>query len=411
MRENSFVDLVIVGAGAAGIGAGRAARALGLRVLIVEAMSRIGGRAWTDTHSIGLPWDHGCHWLHSGSRNPLVPLAEQLGIVYEQPDDDVSYFHGRWADASERAGLVRHFYDVIARGAEVGATADRPLSEVMPRGTPWDAVVESWLIHAFAHPAELIATGDIARYEADSTSEDWPVRDGYGTLFARLAADLPIVCNAPVSRIDWNGRAVRVVTNQGTVEAQAAIITASTNVLADEVIRFDPPLPLWKREAWAAAPLGAANKIAIRFTRDVLKGDAPNRFAFTTSGDGTAYWLRPFDQPVAIALLGGSLCRDLARQGRAACLDYVREQLIGMFGSDIASAIGAVGYALWTEEPYIRGSYAGCLPGQAHRREDLAHPIGERLFFAGEATAPTHFATAHGAYQSGIAAVEGLPAR
>jgi monoamine oxidase len=405
-----FVDVVIVGAGAAGIGAARAAQAAGLRAVLLEASSRIGGRAYTDTSSIGLPWDHGCHWLHSASRNPLVAVAEQFGLRYER-DDEVTYHHaGRWATEDESAGMLAHYSDLLHRATALGLEVDRPLSELLPGDGPWDRVIRSWIIHSFAHPLEQVSTSDVARYEATSTPEDWAVRDGYGTLFARLAHGLPIVCDAPVTQIDWGGREVVVTSTQGTLRARAAIVTASTTVLRDEVIRFDPPLPLWKREAWAAAPLGAVNKVAIRFTHDVLGDVAPNTFAFTTQLDGTAYWLRPCGQPVAISLLGGPLCLELAQAGRDECLAYVRDQLGAMFGGSVAGAIAQTGFAMWTEEPFIRGSYAGCLPGQAHRRPDLARPVGERLFFAGEATAPADFATAHGAYESGYHAVAAVQA-
>ncbi len=406
MPLHSSVDVAIVGAGAAGIGAAIAARDDGLCFVVVEAMDRIGGRAFTDTTSIGVPWDHGCHWLHSASINPLVQVADALGLVYERPNDDVTSFDGRWASETGRRELIDHFNATVARGAAIGASEDVALSAVMARGTPYDGAVASWLVHAYAHPAEHISTVDLARYTAASTDEDWPLRDGYGTLFARLAAGLPIVTGAPVTKIAWGGDGAILTTASGTIRARAVVITASTNVLADEVIAFDPPLPLWKREALAAAPLGAVNKIAIRFSGDVLRGDAPNRFAFTSAGDGTAYWLRPFDTPVAIALLGGPLCRDLARQGHEASLEYVREQLASMFGSAIRSSVAAVGYAMWTDEPFVRGSYAGMLPGQGHRRDDLALPVGDTLFFAGEATVPDHFATAHGAYASGRVAID-----
>jgi monoamine oxidase len=75
-------DLVIVGAGAAGLSAAKRARERGLDVVVFEAMDRIGGRAHTDTSVFGIPWDRGCHWLHSASVNPMRELADAYGFRY-----------------------------------------------------------------------------------------------------------------------------------------------------------------------------------------------------------------------------------------------------------------------------------------------------------------------------------------
>ena len=84
MGSHPEVDLVIVGAGAAGLGAARRAGELRLSCVVCEAMGRIGGRAFTESTSFGVPWDRGCHWLHSGSVNPFAKLADQYGFQYEK---------------------------------------------------------------------------------------------------------------------------------------------------------------------------------------------------------------------------------------------------------------------------------------------------------------------------------------
>ena len=73
MKSN--YQLLIIGAGAAGIGAAHAARNAGLDVLLVEASHRVGGRGLTEELAPGIPWDLGCHWLHSADINPLTKVA------------------------------------------------------------------------------------------------------------------------------------------------------------------------------------------------------------------------------------------------------------------------------------------------------------------------------------------------
>jgi monoamine oxidase len=407
----SVVDLVIVGAGAAGVGAGLAAQAAQLSFVIVEASARVGGRAYTDTTSIGLPWDHGCHWLHSASRNPLTPLALAHGLRVQQSELRVALHNGvDWVSDAECAAFVAAYDAVNAAGAAAGLAADGDLGPTLPGDSPWAGALASWVMQASGRPAATLSSRDHAHYEAHDTHENWPIQDGYGTLIARLAADLPITLNTPVERIRWDGGDVQVETAQGTLRARAVIITASTSVLAADGIGFDPPLPAWKRDALAAAPLGSNNKVAMRFEQGALDGVAPDTFALTTTGDGTAFWLRPGGQPVAIALLSGPLCAELGAQGAQTSIAHVQDHLRALFGSQVVRQIAQVGVALWTEQPFIRGSYSGCLPGQAHQRPLIGRPIDEQLYFAGEATSSADYSTAHGAFQSGRDAVAAVVA-
>ena len=93
-------DLVIVGAGAAGIGAAKAARWLGLQHIVLEASHRIGGRAYTEFLRPDVPFDLGAHWIHSPDINPLYQFASESGIHLVEEDDDfmdAAYFEdGNW---------------------------------------------------------------------------------------------------------------------------------------------------------------------------------------------------------------------------------------------------------------------------------------------------------------------------
>ena len=82
--EHADLDLVIVGAGAAGLAAARRARELGLNVIVLEAKDRIGGRAWTDRSSLGIPWERGANWLHEAERNLFRRYADTAGFAYER---------------------------------------------------------------------------------------------------------------------------------------------------------------------------------------------------------------------------------------------------------------------------------------------------------------------------------------
>ncbi|MEZ5716564.1 MAG: NAD(P)-binding protein, partial [Paracoccaceae bacterium] len=134
-------DVVVVGAGAAGIGAGLELAEHGLSFVILEAADRVGGRALTDRTSLPVPWDHGCHWLHSADVNPLVPWADRLGAVYareEREDHFAIWQGGRFASAEE---LIEAGGCTLAAFAAIEAAAERgrdvSIAEVLPEAGRW----------------------------------------------------------------------------------------------------------------------------------------------------------------------------------------------------------------------------------------------------------------------------------
>src|SRR3954471_18783981 len=138
----SQFDLVIIGAGAAGIGASRAATKAGLTHQVIEASHRIGGRAYTEDLAPGVPFDLGCHWLHSSDINPLVAEADRLGFVI---DRDFAFsphlwLNGRHATQSEDNAYAAYF-DWAERGTGVAMPAgeDRDVLSLIDTASPYFA--------------------------------------------------------------------------------------------------------------------------------------------------------------------------------------------------------------------------------------------------------------------------------
>lgn len=406
MVRSADVDLVIIGAGAAGLAAARTATGNGLSHVAVEAMGRIGGRAQTDLDTFGFPWDRGCHWLHSASLNPMRQVADEAGFRYRTTG---SRYRGRaggdWLpdDAYDRLeeSAERCLAATLAAGHRGG---DRPCSEVADHEEPGYGLFTTWMFAEWGQAPEDISTLDAARYR--DTGEDWPVEDGYGALVAHHARGLGISLDTPVTRIDWGGPGVRVTTSRGTIAARAAVITVSTGVLAAGTIRFDPPLPDWKLEAAAAVPLGRANKVAFAVPGDTLGVSEPTAITVPVAGSTMIVRLLPFGRDHADVYLAGPVCRDLEAAGEAEMIETCRDALVSELGGDLRARLGAVASTRWGHEPTILGAYAAAKPGQAHLRADLARPLGDRLFFAGEATHPEFYSTCHGAHLSGIDAVQ-----
>jgi len=200
---------------------------------------------------------------------------------------------------------------------------------------------------------------------------------------------------------------VRVDTARGGLEAAAAIVTVSTNVLASGRIAFDPPLPVARQEALAAIPTGHAAKVALAFTHNVFELQAPCYLRIDhPRHDAFIFEIRPFGRELAIGHLAAHWAAEAEAAGPDAMAEAALAALVEVFGSALQKALRAVATTAWSGDPDILGGYSCALAGQAHLRPRLAEPLGGRLFFAGEACSLRAYGTAHGAAETGIAAAE-----
>ena len=402
------VDVAIVGAGAAGLAAARRLSECrpDLRIRVLEAQDRTGGRAHTIVpDAIGAPLDLGCGWLHGAEQNPWLAIAEAFGFHVDRTPApwDVQYrdlgFSPNDQQAYEAAAEAFQARQEMARRDPV----DRSLGSLLEPDDPWNGLLNA--VSTYVSGAELgdLSTHDAARYRVHGS--DWRVAEGYGRLVARYGEGVPVALGTPVARIDHGAAGpVRLETPRGTLRARAAVVTVSTNVLAEGAIRFDPPLPD-KQAAAHDLPLGLANKVFLRLaTPEELPADA-HLIGNPRSARTGAYHLRPFGRPVIEGYLGGALARDLERAGNEAA-DFALDELSGLLGADFRRRASLLTATRWGQDASIRGSYAYARPGAADQRAVLAAPVDGRLFFAGEATSPDAFTTVRGAHESGLRAAD-----
>ena len=405
MKSNC--QLLIVGAGAAGIGAGQAARIAGIDTMIVEASHRTGGRGLTEELAPGIPWDLGCHWLHSASINPLAPVARELGLNY---DTDVPgrefYLHGTRLTTEQKSDYERYTkkqWQIIEQAEADGN--DTAASDLIDCDSPWASYFCYYQSLNTSEDVDCFSVLDLARYE--DTGEDWPVREGYGTLLTQHAAGLAVELNTKVERIDWSAASIAVTTNRGVIRADQVVVTVSTGVLGARDITFVPALPLATQEAITALPLGCYNHCAMLYKEDYnFDPDTPERIDYSNGDDiNFAFNLRCSGWPYIYTAVAGRQARWLERQPPAEMEQLMMSALIDTFGSDIRNKIIKFKSSAWSGDPFIKGAYSASQPGQADQRKVLATPIADRLFIAGEATSERAFCTAHGAWQSGRDAV------
>ncbi len=403
------VDVVIVGAGAAGLEAARAAGERRLSFVLVEALDRIGGRAWTDHETFDVPWDWGCHWLHSGSINPMRTLADHYGFNYLTTSPPrVTFGSTGMLSDSETASLnasVDRCYDQFLGAGLAGR--DVGIADSVDETEPGFDVFLTAMGNEWSVDPMGVSALDASRYR--ETDENWPVRDGYGAVVARHARGIPVDLGTVVTRVEWGGASVRVVTNRGEISARTVLLTVSTAVMANGLIDFVPSLPMWKQAAFEALPLGTANKATFAIALGTLGFDRYTSALLPFAAGGMVYvQIHPFDYSLVSFYLAGPVASALEAAGEAETLAACEETLRNVFGSSTSASIGTRAASAWGNVETICGAYASARVGLAEKRRNLVTPIDDRLFFAGEATHPEFFSTCHGAHLSGIAAIDAI---
>jgi len=394
------LDAIVVGAGAAGLVAARELGRAGLAVRVLEARGRVGGRAWTDRETLGVPIDRGCAWLHAADVNPWTVYAQQRGFtVIERSPDWRQWIGSERVSADLRARLDADW----DRAAEAIATAARagqdvPASTVLPSDLEFRPLIDAIMSWMMGVDPPNLSTADFAASE--DSDVNWSVREGLGAVVARAAQGLDVVLDCPVTAIDWSGASVRVATARGTLGCRAVIVTVPTTLLARGEPNFVPSLPAEYEEAFAGLPLGIANKVFLELPPGALPLAGPANFVASAATARTvSFTVRPAGQELVLAYFGGHYARELEAQG--ALEAGAREELVKLFGAEVGRRIQRTTATAWVGDPWARGAYSAARPGFAHCRTVLARPVAERVFFAGDACTVDTFGAIHGAWASG----------
>ena len=410
-------DGIVVGAGAAGISAAREMIARGLSVQVIEADGRIGGRVFSDTTTFGVPYDVGAHWLHYRETNPFVEYGLENGFdLYKAPSDEIYYVGERpatdgefevFSDAMDAANSA--MLQAGRRGQDVAA------SSVVSDAGEWNQTVSFFTgAYEMGKDPENFSCADW--YSAEDGT-DWYCREGFGTLFAHSARDIAVTLNTKATKIKWGGQSVTVETNNGTLSAQAILITVSTGVLASGAIAFDPPLPVAKQDAVNVLTMGHYHHIALQLSDNFFGTGEDGYFGYKITEDsngapkGFAALVDACGHGITYCDVGGAFAKEMSEQGTAAMLDFVVSDLKKAFGSTVEQAIVKSDTFDWTKHALTQGAYASAEPGGAWSRAELRRPEAERVWFAGEATSVDDWATVAGAHKSGLVAADQIARR
>jgi len=409
---SSELDVVIIGAGASGLSAAKELTRLGLSYIVIEGSHRIGGRAYSEEIAPGVWFDLGCSYLHQGDTNPFVAIADELGVTIGKDHGDIFsdnklsfYKDGAPLNSSEREVCLSNqneCYTAIHASADRGE--DVAIVDLVDLENRYAMTYANYMAATYAQDIDQISSIEVATF---GEGPDVPILNGYGNLVAAWGADIAVSLNTKVERIKYTGKGVSVETSKGIKQARAVLSTVSNGILASGEIEFTPALPDWKIEAVLGLPMGTLNKICVHFDEDIFSTTGRGFHIVCDQDAGAAgFEASVMGQNTAIVFIGGRHAIWLEKQGQQASHEYAIKQVAEVFGNDIRKSVTRSIVTAWTTDPWTRGSYSCALPDHAHQRVELARPLEDRLFFAGEATTVGDHASCHGAYRSGIRAAQ-----
>ncbi|MGD0192305.1 MAG: FAD-dependent oxidoreductase [Rhizomicrobium sp.] len=413
-RAESNPKVVIVGAGMAGLSAAHTLAKRHISFVLVEARDRIGGRAFTDK-SLNMPFDQGCAFLHAPRGNPLTPRLAERGLTIAQgPLHPAIYF----SSDNDGPRAVKAF-DIAFAELERALTQagqhgdDLAAADLVYARTVYDRLA-SFALGPDQTGVNLTQLSTLDWYTNLNLNagRDGRVKDGLGTFVAGFGAGFPVTLSSTVTRIDWHGPNVRVETSTGSIDAEACIITVPVGVLRAGSITFAPTLPAAKQAAIAGIAMGTMNKIALAFRPGALPPEH-DLWLYQVRKDGAIadVMMRPFGYDMTVHYTGGDFAREVELLTKADQVQLALSSVTDIYGNDVASGCTGGAVTRWSRDPFSQGSHSAALPGQAHQRSELAKPVADKLFFAGEACASTWASSLPGAFQSGHTAARAIADR
>ena len=422
------MNVLVIGAGIAGLSAAWHLQGAGINATVLEARNRIGGRVWTNRDFADIPVEFGAELIHGmGSEVNTWGWIRKLGLRtwhWNKLDDSMIRTEtGEWLSMGEAR----------ANSSELDATRSWELGDVpLPRD---DEDLGSYLRRIGFSPAQMRyvqrsfanAEGDDMRFlnakahakvmpPSDSSGgrrgvdgedySDHRILDGYDSYYTQLAAELDIHLHCAVSQIDWSD-GVRAHAKSGAIyTADAAVITLPLAVLQAARVQFSPELPPIKQEALAGLQMGPVLKLVYRFAAPILD---PKIGAIYAAGSPPMWWSpslgRPGGAVVWTAFATGDYARELLQMGEQKALEKGLATLREEIGQPDLNASKSR-WVAWNHDEFALGGYSVCLPGHYAARDKLAMPTPP-LYWAGEASAPHHLAaTVHGAHHTGQRAAQ-----
>lgn len=430
--NNTDFDVVVVGAGAGGIGAAREFRMRPeMKTVVLEARTRVGGRVFTNPH-LPRPFDYGAQYFDTVVRkkdgtteNPLYDLAiaQKVRVVPESGATKLMS-DGKAAPEEDALAVLANLLlmDQLIKAAgqpdTVAELGDVSCADAVAslKGTPLLKEATSILVNQRGMMERMSAADyynqtSLMKAPIGVKSDDtFLIPDGYGTFLTTLAEGLDIRLGTPVTAIDaTDAGVVKITTPDGTMTAKDVVLAVPLGVLTAGRIAFTPGLPNRVLSGLDDLPMAVVDKVGIEFSERVFADLEDNTMVgqFLDSEMAPSFITKFMGANMASMLVGGQLALDLEAGGKQVIDAFAREAVRLTFGWRTAKAITQTVCNPWGTDQWAMGSWTMARPGGAAARETLTEePIHGRIYLAGEPFDRQKYATAHGAFSSGIAAAK-----
>lgn len=415
-------DVLIIGGGVAGLAAAAELHEAGLRVRILEARDRLGGRAWSIyADGVQQAIELGAEFIH-GKPPEIFSIAKQAKLDPVELGGNNFVSDGlriRPLDFFSRSERVLDEMDDRGPDRSFMEFVREKIGEGEPDNLQW-AIRYVRGFHA-ADPGRISVHAMVREAKAEEKIEGhrgFRPENGYEALirwYEQRLAGAAVELDTVVQRIRWSGEHVEVIAREKVFRARKAVITLPLALLQQEAVEFEPALPQ-KKEAADRLAMGKVLRVTLEFRerfwakkKEGLPDLSKMHFLMADDAYFPTWWTM---HPVEVPLIVGwapDICADILHgKSHEEIVEKARESLehaLPHYTNEIRAGLVAGFTHDWQADPFSRGAYSYVKVGGEGAQQELAIPVGNTLFFAGEATEWNgHHATVHGAIATGLRA-------